>query len=235
MIELEPKLVTNKGLRVKFVSSRKPRRATKRAAGTRTKRASVTAFPMKLIWLLLGLLGGIIIATTLFLSFSTVRTGDVTSQMQHALAEKASEQQAASIKPSKPITQAKKPKFDFYTVLPNLDSSNSTKAAENKNKQKPTPPPKPKKMRNSADNNVLIAKYLIQAGSFRKVHDADTMKAQLILEGFDSRIDKVALGKNGTWYRVLIGPYDSEKQAIQQQQILAKQNIEGVLILDRPN
>ncbi|WP_162844235.1 SPOR domain-containing protein [Sinobacterium caligoides] len=47
--------------------------------------------------------------------------------------------------------------------------------------------------------------YFIQAGSFRSHADADSHRANLILQGLKAHIEGPS--KNG-WYRVLVGPYE---------------------------
>ena len=51
----------------------------------------------------------------------------------------------------------------------------------------------------------------------------------LTLEGFDAKIEPIQKN-NTTWYRIVLGPFNSELQAVEQQKLLAKQNIRGSLI-----
>jgi cell division protein FtsN len=54
--------------------------------------------------------------------------------------------------------------------------------------------------------------YQMQCGSFRAQQQAETMKAQIAFVGFASQIRRTE-GSNGVWYRVVLGPYDSKRQA----------------------
>lgn len=54
--------------------------------------------------------------------------------------------------------------------------------------------------------------YLMQCGSFRQQTQADKMRAQLALQGLESQV-KPSDGKNGRWYRVILGPYDYKRDA----------------------
>lgn len=54
--------------------------------------------------------------------------------------------------------------------------------------------------------------YLMQCGSFRKQDRADEMRAQLAMQGVESQV-RPSNGKNGLWYRVVLGPYDYKRDA----------------------
>ncbi|GAA6182967.1 SPOR domain-containing protein [Aliiglaciecola sp. NS0011-25] len=54
--------------------------------------------------------------------------------------------------------------------------------------------------------------YLMQCGSFRQKQQAEKMRAQLALQGLESLV-KASEGKNGLWYRVILGPYDYKRDA----------------------
>lgn len=54
--------------------------------------------------------------------------------------------------------------------------------------------------------------YQMQCGSFRAQQQAEAMKAQIAFVGFASQIRRTE-GSNGVWYRVVLGPYDSKRQA----------------------
>ena len=54
--------------------------------------------------------------------------------------------------------------------------------------------------------------YVLQCGSFRKMDQADAMRARIILQGIEAKI-KESNGKNGRWYRVVMGPYDRKRAA----------------------
>ena len=47
--------------------------------------------------------------------------------------------------------------------------------------------------------------YVLQAGSYRKLEDADRVRAQLALQGIESNVQRVAIDAD-TWHRVRIGP-----------------------------
>lgn len=78
-------------------------------------------------------------------------------------------------------------------------------------------------------------RYIVQAGLFQKINEADALKARLTLQGFQPRLQKIQTQQGNTWFRVTLGPFLSESQALQQKKRLEDQKINGILILQRPN
>lgn len=103
------------------------------------------------------------------------------------------------------------PEFDFYTVLPEMDpvleetpvekATPTPQAAHITEAKKPLPPPpiKPKQ-------------FMLQVASFKHLEDADALRADLILKGYDATIASFTKDAQ-TWQRVLIGPYDTVASA----------------------
>jgi cell division protein FtsN len=130
-------------------------------------------------------------------------------------------------------------RFDFYTVLPNmkingpdvadpsLASSTSTLDLALSNQ---TPPPDTLAQDQEAQEQAKLestpfidknisknSSYIIQTGSFRSLAQAEELKAQLALSGFEASIQTYKMGAKDTRYRVLIGPFDTKDQADNQQ------------------
>lgn len=99
--------------------------------------------------------------------------------------------QPASVEPATPA----QPQFEFYRVLP--DKSESVAVPS-----KPAPAvqisPKPV---------VDATPYLVQAGSFQNMADAEKLKARLALGGFEASIVSVKIPEKGLWHRVRLGPF----------------------------
>lgn len=55
-------------------------------------------------------------------------------------------------------------------------------------------------------------RYLMQCASFRSQEQADEMKAKIAFQGLEAQV-RPSDGKNGRWYRVILGPYDSKRLA----------------------
>ncbi len=72
-------------------------------------------------------------------------------------------------------------------------------------------------------------KYIIQVASFSKNSDAQSLKASLLLRGFDTSIS--AFTHNGSsWYRVVLGPYSSQVAAEKAQStLLQSDKLKGMI------
>ncbi|MDP3705600.1 MAG: SPOR domain-containing protein [Legionellaceae bacterium] len=55
-------------------------------------------------------------------------------------------------------------------------------------------------------------KFMVQVGSFKNLREAEKMKASLVMKGFDVTISSTNQ-QQISWYRVIIGPFDSRTQA----------------------
>jgi cell division protein FtsN len=72
--------------------------------------------------------------------------------------------------------------------------------------------------------------YYLQAGSFRSPEQADRFKAELVLQGFKTSIQKVTINNTDTFHRVRVGPFQDLDALNQARQLLNKQGIENKLI-----
>lgn len=69
--------------------------------------------------------------------------------------------------------------------------------------------------------------WIIQVASFRRVSDADKVRAELILNGLPSAIiQSVEVKGQGTYHRVVVGPFDHRPTLNKAQDILAGLNYE---------
>lgn len=92
-----------------------------------------------------------------------------------------------------------KPKFDFYTILPETETVLPERHAVAKGK-----PPKSK-----PETGVT---YILQAGSFAGFEEADQLKAKLALAGLVAQIQKITIEGKGEYHRVRLGPYEKIEQ-----------------------
>ncbi len=53
---------------------------------------------------------------------------------------------------------------------------------------------------------------LMQCGSFRSESDAQTLRARIALTGLESQVRR-SEGRNGVWFRVILGPYATKRDA----------------------
>jgi cell division protein FtsN len=105
--------------------------------------------------------------------------------------------------------------FDFYNLLP---ESQVTPQKVEAYKSTPKDPNK--------KTNILL-----QAGSFRKLEDAERLRAQLILLNLPNVVtDKTTSSSGSVWYRVRVGPFDNRSMLNKAEDILAQNNIVSLRI-----
>ena len=148
---------------------------------------------------LAGLLCGVFICFLLYLANLPVADAP----------EPAPEPTAAASVPAEPP----KPRFDFYTMLPEQTIDGPVEPAEVAN------PPA----------GATQETYLLQAGSFRQREDADRRRAELLLLGLEPRVEE-ADSDNGRWFRVYLGPFDSHPQMTRARSLTAAQDIDTLLL-----
>ena len=173
-----------------------PRDYKHRVNSSRRKRKAVPGW----LWLLSGLSIGLFIA---FLFFLQQRSDDSSpaaagqeSKTQQALHMPPANQDAREVKKTKPAAVPPPPKrrFDFYTILPEME----VVVPEQEITGKP---------REGVRQVEAPGTYILQAGSFRALQQADQLKAKLALLGLQAGIQTVTISANETWHRVRVGPF----------------------------
>jgi cell division protein FtsN len=71
--------------------------------------------------------------------------------------------------------------------------------------------------------------YVLQAGSYKNFADADRVRAQLALQGIESKVQKVTVGDE-SWHRVRIGPISKLDELNRLQQLLRKADVDALVI-----
>lgn len=90
--------------------------------------------------------------------------------------------------------EAPQRRFDFYDVLPEFEVV--------------IPEQEPDVTKDTEPRAVAEpGEYILQAGSFTRYEDADRRRAELAMQGIESRIQRVAIDDR-TYHRVRIGPID---------------------------
>lgn len=105
--------------------------------------------------------------------------------------------------------KAHKPRFSFYTMLPQMQVNNSESSKQ-------------------AETTTKASQFILQIASFRQYKDADQLKAQLTLMGYEVDIKKVRKGKLQL-HRVQLGPFDSKQAAIHVQRKLKVDHFSSLL------
>ncbi len=111
-----------------------------------------------------------------------------------------------------------KPRFDFYTLLPKME----VVVPDDELDQEPVPAAR------GVDGGA--ATYLVQLGSFRKTADADRLKAQLALLGFEAKVVSARISPRDIRYRVRSGPYRGKDALNTARRRLADNGFKGMVI-----
>jgi cell division protein FtsN len=110
-----------------------------------------------------------------------------------------------------------KPRFDFYTILPEMEVVIPEQEITGKPEQGVRRVEQP-------------GTYFLQAGSFSSAAQADRFKAELALLGLETSIQKVTINNKDTYHRVRVGPYRDLDELNKVRRILNQQGIESALI-----
>ncbi len=119
-------------------------------------------------------------------------------------------------------SKPEKPRFDFFTVLPEME----VVVPEQELSRQAEPPA------GSVPGNVMD-RFNLQAGSFRNANDAEQMKARLALLGLVATIHTVTVNDE-TWHRVRIGPFEGARKADEMRRLLDDNNIDTLVLKASP-
>ncbi len=147
------------------------------------------------IWSLLALGLAVGIALTVLLQLLAQRTHAPGSGL-NTLFSSAEKPRRAVDKAPVAEAPAKIPKYDFYTILPEIETVLPEK--ESSTASKPAGAATPAQV-----------SYVLQAASFARFEDADRLKAKLTLNGLVAHIQKVVIEGKGEYHRVRLGPYNN--------------------------
>jgi cell division protein FtsN len=137
-------------------------------------------------------------------------------------------------------SQTAPPRFEFYTLLPEMEEVVLAPEPQQPVLQQP-PPSFPEEEKSRSDEHPLPEApplkaapastdvYVLQAGSFRSYAQADKRKADLALIGIEATIQKVTIDGSKTWHRVRIGPSADLPKLYQIRQRLHESHIESQL------
>ena len=106
--------------------------------------------------------------------------------------------------------------YDFFKILPSLEVVVPSNTKEAKPDVRPAPETRP-------------GTYVIQAGSYKHFADADRIRAQLALQGIESKVQKVSVDRD-TWHRIRIGPVSNLQQLNHIRDVLRSAHIRALVI-----
>jgi cell division protein FtsN len=108
------------------------------------------------------------------------------------------------------------PSYDFYSMLPKFEVVVPEKEKDVKPDIRAVP-------------ETRSGTYVLQAGSYKNFADADRVRAQLALQGVESKVQKVSVD-NDTWHRIRIGPISKLDELNRLRTILRKADVDVLVI-----
>jgi len=188
---------------------------------TRKQKKSLPGY----VWLLSGLAIGLFVAFIIYLDKQPENTNDFGSAVQAELEKlkQAKTNTAKSTTKKKVAPEKKEQKFNFYTLLPELEvliPENETRPPEKSDKSKP-------QKTGGNTSTPDSKKYILQLGSFQNLTDAEKLKANIAFLGLEAGIQSVSINSQ-TWHRVRTGPYKNKQQLYQYQKQLKQNGIDAI-------
>jgi len=115
--------------------------------------------------------------------------------------------------------EREKPRFEFYTMLPEMEVAVSEEEIETAKADSARSQPTP-----------FAGTYVLQVGSFRRYAEADRMKATLALLGLEAQIQTVSIDGEETWHRVRLGPYSDVARLNEARDRLYENDLEAIVL-----
>lgn len=171
-------------------------------------------------WFMSGLCIGLFVALLAYLDGQPESDKGFGEAIQKELEKIKNKAETSNKKPDKKSADKKEPKFNFYTILPELEV-----LIPDSEKQ----PPSNTSSKNLQDNK----QYVLQAGSFQNLNDANKLKASLALLGFEADTQHVTV--NGEeWHRIRVGPYTNTVELYKNISLLREHNISAMAMELKP-
>ncbi|MFB9066915.1 SPOR domain-containing protein [Pseudofulvimonas gallinarii] len=128
-----------------------------------------------------------------------------------------------------PPTGTGKPRYDFYTVLPEMEvlipdselreQVRAETPATGTAAVAPVAPPE----------TVTAVRYRLQAGSYRDPRPAEEAKARLALLGITATVQSVNVN-GATYHRIYVGPFNSAAEVERVKQQLADNGVQAITV-----
>jgi len=165
------------------------------------------------VWMLGGLLIGLLVALLVYLR-DDLYTGDERTTLAPVVEKSQVAPKQTTINNKSREQTDKKPRFDFYNLLPEMEVFIPPQELATERKHKAT-------------ESIT---YYLQAGSFRRTEEADRLRARLALNNVESHIQRVTINDSQTWYRVRIGPFRSARKMDIVRNRLRAQSIDPIVL-----
>jgi cell division protein FtsN len=179
------------------------------------------------VWMLGGLFIGLFVALLIYLDKTnpqreSANIGEAVTQFFQQKAKDVREATQTETKvESKPADSKTLPRFDFYTILPELEVAIPEEELIAASKKPET---------QTASQGI---DYMLQAGSFRNMEQADRLKAKLALQGIVATIQTVYIRDGETWHRVRVGPITDIETLNQTRKRLSDIGVPSIVIKDK--
>lgn len=169
------------------------------------------------VWMLAGLSIGLFVALLVYLKDHSQNGEADTARapvVDKGQAARKQDRPTSAKTPSTPSAEDKKPRFDFYNLLPEMEVF--------------IPPQTLETERERASTESIT--YYLQVGSFKNFADADRLRAQLALSNIESHIQRVTINDTQTWHRVRVGPFQSARKMDITRNRLRAQSIDPIVL-----
>lgn len=173
------------------------------------------------IWMLAGLAIGLFVALLVYIKDNSSGKLVITETVAKVFQKQTDVRDVKkdTTPPPPAPTANNKPKFDFYTILPELEVAIPEQELIN--------------TKDTSTTNKTTQQYILQAGSFKKFEEADKLKARLALEGIEAGIQKVKINDTDTWHRVRIGPLNNISALNQTRRRLRSLGIASIVVKNK--
>ena len=188
-----------------------------KSRATRKRKKSLPGY----VWLLSGLAIGLFIAFIVYLDKQPDNNKNFGAAVQEELEKlknKTAKKDTIKTEQKSSPTEKKEQKFNFYTILPELEVFIP---------ESETRPPDSSTHTIKASIGSANKQYVLQIGSFQNLNDANKLKANLAFLGLTAHIQHVTVNKQ-TWHRVRTGPYKNKQQLFKSQKTLKQNDIHAI-------
>ncbi len=120
------------------------------------------------------------------------------------------------------------PRFEFYSILPELEVVVPEQAQQGGEAEDTTDDGDT----SATDEASGEGRFYLQAGSFQQADQAESMKAKIALLGLDVAIQRVEIDGE-RWHRVRVGPYDSRNDLQSAQSRLRDNGIDFLVLREK--